>query len=77
MTILSELLMFTLMLWCEGFRRRRWMNISPEGAGFSVHAMAPLIVWKKGLRFAGSVLGFVEFGAVDEDFPAPQAQMEP
>jgi len=33
--------------------------------------------WKKGLRFAGYVLGFDQFGAVDEDDPAPDTLMEP
>jgi len=32
--------------------------------------------WKKGLRFVGSVLGWVEFGAVDEDDPARHTLME-
>ncbi len=34
-------------------------------------------VGKKGLRFAGSVLGFGQFGAVDEDGLAPNALSEP
>jgi hypothetical protein len=37
----------------------------------------PSSVWKKGLRFAGYVLGFLQFGAVDEDDPALHTLMEP
>jgi hypothetical protein len=50
---------------------------SRQGLDFSVPADAALKVWKKGLRFAGSVLGLVEFDAVDEDDSASHTLMEP
>jgi hypothetical protein len=43
----------------------------PPRIGEAVH------VGKKGLRFAGSVLGFVQFGAVAEDGPVLKTLLEP